>query len=608
MICMFLIVSSLLVYGQVLNHDFINFDDGKYVTENPPVKAGLTRESIVWAFTTQHDGNWFPLTWLSHMLDCELYGLNPMGHHWTNLQIHIANAVLLFLVFNWMTGALWQSGLIAVLFAIHPLHVESVAWVSERKDVLCALFWILSMWAYVRYVRDPTKTRYLIIVLFFALGLMAKPMLVTLPFALLLLDFWPLSRFQPVSKKKASAFLSFFALVWEKVPLFVLSAASSTLTFFVQQHGGNVATLNLLPLEARTANAFVSYLSYLVKTVWPRKLALYYPHTKIISSSQIILSVAFVICLTLLVFWAARRLPYLLTGWLWYLGTLFPVIGLVQVGFQRMADRYTYIPLIGIFIIVAWGISDITARWRHRKIILTVIPSVVLGALMICTWFQVRHWQNTLTIFKHTLNVTHNNSVAHYKVAYVLAQNGKLDEAITHYSKSLEIDPRYSMVHHDFGVALVQKGKAQKAVYHFEKALQLDPEYALAHYNLGKVYQNQGNTEAEISHYRYALRINPDMTLALYHLSWILATHEKATYRNSNEALKLAERLCMLTNYQQPLALDALAAAYAEAGQYKNAVVTAQKAYNMALQLGLDELALNSNERLKLYQMGRPYR
>jgi len=355
-----LIAAILFPYGQIVNHDFVSYDDPKYVMENPHVKAGLTRESIIWAFTTQHDGNWFPLTWLSHMLDCELYGLNPMGHHWTNLLIHMANTVLLFLIFQMMTGSTWRSGFVAALFALHPLHVESVAWVAERKDVLSTFFGMLTLLAYNRYVRQTHLINYLLIILFFGLGLMAKPMLVTWPFVLLLLDFWPLKRFHFKEDKLQSngnsrfGWQQLFILFLEKIPLFILSAVSSVVTFTVQRSGGGVKSMEFLSLKARVSNTFASYVKYIVKTVWPHSFAVFYPHPgDTLPLWQIYGSILLIAIVTVFAMYALKQYPYMAVGWFWYLGTLLPVIGLVQVGGQAMADRYTYIPLTGIFIIIA---------------------------------------------------------------------------------------------------------------------------------------------------------------------------------------------------------------------------------------------------------------
>ena len=510
-ICLFLFIVTLSVYWQITSHEFINYDDGLYVTENPHVQAGLTRESIKWAFTTGHAANWHPLTWLSHMLDIDIYGLNPIGHHLTNLQFHILNSILLFLVFKMMTGALWQSAFVAALFALHPLHVESVAWVAERKDVLSTFFWILSMWAYVRYVRQPEKKRYFLLILFFILGLMSKPMLVTLPFVLLLLDFWPLSRLQSTTKESNNfSYKTLTSLVLEKLPLFLLTAVSSFVIFFVQQHGGAIRSLEAVPMDLRIVNALFTYLSYLGKTIWPQNLALIYPYPSISIIWQITLSVPVLICISILTIKLARSFPYLVTGWLWYLGTLVPVIGLVQVGNQSMADRYTYIPLIGIFIIVAWGMTNIFSRLRKQKILLALLAGMAIASSMVCAWLQAQNWQNSTALLKHTINATHNNSMAHYVFGQTLDKHGKLDEAVLQYNKAIKIRPKFAMAHNNLGAALSRKGELKEAIYHFNEAVNIHPDYAKARNNLATVLLTQGKFEEALSHYREAIRINPE--------------------------------------------------------------------------------------------------
>jgi len=641
-ICLFLVAATLSVYLQVINYDFVYFDDELYVIDNPNVKAGLNRESIIWAFSADYAGNWHPLTWLSHMLDIELYGLNPIGHHLTSIQIHIINTVLLFILLNWMTEAVWPSSFVAALFALHPLHVESVAWVAERKDVLCAFFWILSILAYVRYTRNKSKTNYLLIVVLFAFGLMSKPMIVTLPFTLLLLDFWPLSRFKPKAyKTQTSACQISMALILEKVPLFALSAVSSIITFSIQQHGGVIASLESIPLTMRISNALVSYISYIIKMFWPINLAFFYPYHKLMIWN-VLLSGILLLCVSALITFAARRLPYLVTGWLWYLGTLVPVIGIVQTGCQSMADRYTYVPLIGIFIIIAWGMRDIAAKWQSQRILLPIFSGIALIFFMTCTWFQAGHWQNGITIFKHTLNVTKNNCVANCELGHALMRNGKLDEAVIQFCKALKINPNYEeahanlgctlarqgnisdaiyhynkallinpdnvKAHNNLGVLLAGKGKFNDAFYHYKEALRINPKYAGAYYNLGKIYTNRGEVEDAILYYKKTLQASPNMAEALYNLSWIYATHKDNKFINGKEAVKLAEKLCRLQNYSHPLSLDALAAAYAEAGRFKEAVLTAQKGLELALKMGPKELALGLEKRLNLYHTGRPYR
>ena len=445
-VCLFLVIGILAVYWQVGNHEFVNYDDKDYITENQHVQAGLTLKSIAWAFTSTYASNWHPLTWLSHMLDCEIYGLNPRGHHFTNVFFHILNSILLFLIFKRMTGAFWKSAFVAALFAIHPLHVESVAWAAERKDVLSTFFCMLTMGAYILYVENQGIKKYLLTVLLFTLGLMAKPMLITLPFVLLLLDYWPLGRFN----KRSPA----LQLIWEKIPLFVLTAVSSIVTFLVQQKA--MSSLEVFPITARIFNALVSYLSYIVKMIWPFHLAIFYPYPGMPPVWQIAGACLLLVFISCIAIRTVRRYPYFAVGWLWYLGTLVPVIGLVQVGLQSMADRYTYIPLTGIFIIIAWGIPDLIAKWRYKKIGLFITTTTLISILMICTWSQVGCWRNSITLFSHAINVTENNSVAHNNLGSAFADQGKASETIKHYAEALRIDPMYADAHYNLGNAFTQ--------------------------------------------------------------------------------------------------------------------------------------------------------
>jgi len=561
--CLFLVIVTLAVYWQVGNHAFVNYDDNEYVTENRHVQAGLTPESITWAFTATHASNWHPLTWLSHMTDCQIYGLNPRGHHLTNVLFHILNSILLFLIFRRMTGAFWKSAFVAALFALHPLHVESVAWVAERKDVFSTFFWMLTMGSYVWYVERPGASRYLLILLFFILGLMAKPMLVTLPFVLLLLDYWPLGRFQvkkpaPVQisdeeppkdtkGKKIKAqrhtaknavqeneittsdyqWLRALPLIREKIPFFVFAATSSVVTFIAQQSGGAVRSFDILPLTVRVSNAFVSYISYIVKMIWPYNLAVLYPHPNDFPIWQAAGACLLLILISFITIRTIRRFPYLIVGWLWYLGTLVPVIGLVQVGIQSMADRYTYIPLIGIFIIIAWGISDLAERCNYRKDLLIVTSAILLSILTVVTWFQVRHWSNSITLFKHAINVTANNYMIHNNMGTALAELGKIDAAIAHYAEALQINPGYAKAHNNLGNALDRQGRVDEAIDHYAEALRINSGYAKAHYNLGNVLARQGRVDEAIDHYAEALRINPGYAKAHNNLGNTLARQGK---------------------------------------------------------------------------------
>jgi Flp pilus assembly protein TadD len=539
LIALLLIVAIFAVFWQVRNHEFLKYDDQDYVTDNPHVKAGLTLKGIIWAFTTTHAANWHPVTWLSHMLDYDLYGLAPGGHHLTSVLFHVANALLLFIIVHRMTKAPWVSGFVAALFAFHPLHVESVAWVAERKDVLSTFFWMLTLLAYIYYVEGPGVGRYSLVVCFFVLGLLAKPMVVTLPFVLLLIDYWPLKRFrfgpsddEMSSKghslmdfhKQTSSALRLFS---EKIPLFVLSAASTILTYLAQQKGGGLKSIETYPLDTRVINALVSYAGYIRKMLWPEGMAVFYPYPETFSIWEIVGSITLLSCISILVVRYARKHPFLLVGWFWYLGTLVPVIGLIQVGDQAMADRYTYIPLIGLFIMVGIGFSCLFEKWRYRKVLLGASIGVALFLLMVITRLQINHWQNNVALFKHALHVTSNNFLAHNNLGVALAEQGKDDEAISHYSEALRIKANYTYAHYNLGNALAKQGKVQEAITHYTEALRIKADYTDAHYNLGIALAEQGKTQEAIAHYIEALRIAPDFAKAHYNLGVILFSQGK---------------------------------------------------------------------------------
>jgi len=467
-----LALATAAIYCRICSYDFVIYDDPDYAYENPNIQAGITIHSIEWAFTAGHSANWHPLTWLSHMLDWQLFGNNAGGHHIVNLVFHIANTLLLFVILKQMTNVLWPSAFMAALFALHPLHVESVAWVSERKDVLSTFFWLLTMWAYMRYVKYPNVWRYLLVLLIFTLGLMAKPMLVTLPFVLLLLDYWPLERF---GKR------TLFYLIREKVPFFTLSAASSIVTFFVQRNSEAVAPLAVFPLKFRICNAFISYAEYIKKTVWPSKLAVFYPHAgRNASILYAVISAFLLLTVTVLILRFSRNHRYLVTGWFWYLGTLVPVIGLVQVGLQGMADRYTYVPLTGLLIIIGWGVPDLLVKWRRfKKTVLILSMMLVVSVMSSCTYFQLRHWQNTATLFQHAIDVTKNNFVAMDNLARFLAA----DREATAYNpyRAVQIARRGCEITNynnpdlldTLAIAYASTGAFDKAVETAQKALEL---------------------------------------------------------------------------------------------------------------------------------------
>ena len=541
LICLALCLSIFAVYWQVWDHSFVNYDDTLYVTKNPYVQAGLTSRGITWSLTATHAGNWHPLTWLSHMLDCHLHGMDPGWHHFSSLLFHTANALLLFLALNRMTGGLRRSACVAGLFALHPLHVESVAWVAERKDVLSTFFLFLTLLSYTWYVERPGFYRYLLIMLCLVLGLMAKPMLVTLPFVLLLLDYWPLGRI-PVGRLEGvslpaidpiATFRNVITqarpLLWEKIPFFMVAAVSSVITYVAQNSQNAVKTLIKFPLEFRLANGVVSYTNYIAKMVWPRDLAVFYPHPgQSLPIWQAVLAGLILLVISIAVIRLARRYPYLPVGWLWYVGTLVPVIGLVQVGEQAMADRYTYVPLIGLFVIIAWGVPDLVSGWVYRKIALAVTAAVILSVLMVTTWKQLHHWRSSTALFEHTLAVTEGNSVAHFGLGNALLEEGKTAEAIHHYSEALRLDPGYVEVQINWGIALLDQGRPADAVNHFSEVLRTNPRDGHAHLNLGVALARQGRTDEAIDHYFKASLQDPvNASIAYYNIACEYAKQNK---------------------------------------------------------------------------------
>jgi Tfp pilus assembly protein PilF len=535
LINLFLILLIVIVYLQVGTFDFVDYDDGLYVTENSHVRNGLTIDGCIWAFTTTHEANWHPLTWLSHMLDSELYGLNPAGHHYTNIVFHTANTLMLFFILFSMTGSLWKSAFVAALFAVHPLHVESVAWVSERKDVLSTFFGLMMIGAYDFYIKIPSSKRFLLVFIFLSLGLMAKPMLVTFPFILLLLDFWPLRRTQFNNNDhpqpgKSTGFSSkkIFPLIVEKIPLFILTAVSCVITFFAQKSGGTVVPFDTLPLKERIANALISYAGYVFKAIWPQKLAYFYPYSISTFSVWQVCGAALLIVGALGgAIYLSRKYPYVPVGLFWYLGTLVPVIGLVQVSGQAMADRYTYIPLIGLFIVVAWGIPDMLNKWRFHKNFLCASAVIVLSALTARAFIQTSHWKNSIALFENAVKVTENNYHALNNLATALVGKGKYDKAYFYLSRALKKNPKREDLRMNLANVLFLKGKPNKAVSQYQKILQTDAEDADVHYNLACVLSSQNKINEAVHHYHEALIIDPKYSKAHYNLGNILIRQGK---------------------------------------------------------------------------------
>lgn len=561
-ICLLLALATLVTFWPVLKHDFVRYDDDKYITDNPHVKGGITIRSIYWAFTNAHFYMWHPLASLSQMLDCQLFGLNPTGHHLTSLLLHTADVLLVFWVLKMLTGAVWRSAFVAAVFALHPLQVDSVAWLAERKNVLSTFFWMLTIVAYIRYAKRPSVGRYLLVVLALCLGLMSKPTVITLPFVLLLLDFWPLDRLQwpghnnaedlskRESTKKGHEQVSVLRLVGEKIPLLILATAVAAITYIAQQSGGVVSRLETIPLGHRLANATISYVTYIEKMIWPSRLAVFYPHPGgNFSGVKLVVSALLLLVISIYVIYAARR-RYLSVGWLWYLGILVPVIGLVQAGGQARADRYMYVPMIGLLIIVGWGVNDLAAKWRYRNVI-PVLAIAVLPAAAVCTRLQLRHWQNSETLFKHTLNVTRNNYVMHNNYANLLKDLGMTGEAIEHYTRCLELRSDLPEAHNNLGNALATMGETDQAIVHYRKAIELTQSskvkagspagLAEAHYNLANALRLQGQFEQAFEHYGASLKLRLNDADTLQGLGVTLAAMQRF-----DEAIEYYNRLLEL--------------------------------------------------------------
>ena len=608
LICLCLAATIVVVYSPVRHLGFVNYDDDEYVATNPHVQGGLTLRGLVWAFTTNHAANWHPLTWLSHMLDWQLWGGRADAHHLVNVLLHVANALLLFGVLSRMTASALRSALVAGLFALHPLHVESVAWVSERKDVLSTCFWLLTMWAYVRYVEQPSGGRYLSTLGLYALGLMAKPMVVTLPFVLVLLDYWPLGR-TPWAKSAASENVPTppIQLIKEKLPFLALGAMSCALTYWAQRGGGAVVSLVTVPMGMRIANALLSYVGYMGKAFWPVGLAIFYPLPARLPVAALMIAGAGLVGMTAAMIWWAPRAPWFVTGWFWYLGTLVPVLGLVQVGAQSMADRYTYIPSIGLFIILCWSVPSRAMKRQNVKVITCVAVGAALAACMVLSRVQVGYWKDGETLFRHALDVTRGNWLAHYGLGVALEKAGRTQDAIGHYEQALRIRPDYMEAHNNLGNALGKAGRIQEAIGHYEQALRIRPDDAIVHYNMGRLYAADGKLREAIAQYKAALRLKPDYAKTYNNLAWLLATSEDSTAQDHEQAIQLATRASELTAGKQPDYLDTLAVAYAAADRFPEAVTNAQKAIELARSGRQPELAGQIESRLKLYRAGRAY-
>jgi tetratricopeptide (TPR) repeat protein len=641
LIALLLALVTLLVYLPVRQHGFVVYDDPEYLTDNHLVQAGLTWPGIRWAFTTWHVSNWHPLTWLSHMADCELFGLQAGAHHLVNVLLHAANTALLFVLLWRLTGGRWAAAMVAALFAWHPLRVESVAWISERKDVLSVCFALLTLLAYERYAhakgaKAAGANRLLALAVgLFALGLLAKPMLVTLPFVLLLLDWWPLKRLP----EDRVSFATLTPVVWEKWPFFLLTAASCVVTFLAQR-AASVLTLAQCPPGLRFGNALLAYGQYLRDTFWPADLALLYPLPASLPLFPVAASVLALVLITWLAWREHRTQPWLLVGWLWFLGTLVPVIGLVQVGLQSRADRYTYLPQIGLFIAVVFALREFATRRKIPPAWLATAASAVLLACLGLTSRQIAFWRDSETLFTRSLKVSPGSSIAHINLGVALQQQGRRTDALAEYQAALRLDPASVQAHNNLAILLEELDRNDEALAAYQRALQLNPLAPLAHCNLGlllaklgrfdealaayaeaarlaprdarppalmgRAELQRGNGSRAAGHFRTALKRNSEDLQTMIRLARLLATSEDAATRNGAEALTLAQRATEMTGGEDPVALDTLAMALAETGRFAEARQAIQRALELVAQDPAATVELKS--RLQLYAASRPFR
>ncbi len=603
-VCVCLFVLTWVIFGQTLRFDFVNYDDPRYVYQNPRITSGISVANVVWAFSHIHSENWHPLTTITHMLDCQLHGLNAGWHHFTNVLLHSFAAVLLFVALERMTGAFWRSAFVSAIFAVHPLHVESVAWIAERKDVLSAFFFMLSLLAYLHYTRAPSIGRYLTVALVVALGLMSKPMLVTLPFVLLLLDYWPLERFK---SKRSNAGVQSLQLVLEKTPLIAFSAVSSIVTFLAQR--GAIGWTEQLPVSERISNALVAYVIYIQQMFWPARLAVFYPHPENrLRVLEISLAFILLVGITAVAFVFRKKAPYFVTGWLWYLGMLVPVIGLVQVGWQGHADRYTYLPQIGLYIAVTWAVTDFTRSWHLQRMVLGIAALIVVSALSWCCWRQASYWRDSETLFTHALAVTRNNDVAMNNLGIIFLEKGQLDDAIANLQAAIDVRPENAPAHDNLAKALLQKGQVAEAMVHYRKFLEIEPDNVEARNTLGTALIQQGKLREAIGQWQEALAIQPENGNAASNLAWVFSACPEDSIRDGRHAVELAEKAFRISGGKIPMIYKVLAAAYAESGRFADAIETAQRGGELAASQGNPALAAELERNVALYQSGRRLR
>ena len=602
-----LAVGTLFLYWPLRSAEFLIFDDPDYVYENPVIKKGLTSEGLKWAFAKRHASNWHPLTWISHMIDVQLFGMNAGAHHLTNVAIHCANSVLLFVLLLRTTGLGWRSGFVAALFAWHPAHVESVAWISERKDVLSMLFLMLTLLSYVSYFerrssgKPSALTYYVAAIGCFILGLLSKAMLVTVPVILFVFDFWPLRRV------KSFRDLFTWQILREKIPFAVLAAASSVITFVAQRQGGSVADFAVMPLGMRISNALVSYVRYLGKLVWPSNLSIFYPLPLTEWSIELTFGVTLLlIVITTVAVGLRRKMPFILMGWFWFAVTLLPVCGLVHVGMQSIADRYTYIPFIGLFVLLVWWIAEVADRFQFKQALLVPVSALVLLACVFTTRSYLAFWGNSIDLFSRAISVTTNNDVAENNLAAALRLSGRTNEALVHFAEAVRIRPANPSAARNMGVRLSDLGRYEEALPYLELAARVNPKESTAQY-FGLALSGLGKYGQSISAYRKEIQLTPNSPDALNNLAWLLASCPEAQFRNGKEAIELAKRACELTEYKRAIFIGTLAAAYAEAGEFDNAVATAERAQTVAKAAGETGIAARNAELAELYRAKKPY-
>ena len=576
-----LALGTFALYLSSLQNGFINYDDPAYVTRNVHVQQGITRSNVAWAFRATVEANWHPLTWISHMADFEFFDGNPGGHHLTNLLLHVANVVLLFLLLQRATGCIWRSAVVAALFAFHPLNVESVAWIAQRKSLLCTLFMFTAIWAYYEYVRRPNLLRYLSVVFLFSLAAMAKPMVVTLPCALLLLDYWPLARIPDLAwnTRRESLFV-IGRLVVEKAPLFLITIGSAVITVYAQHSGGAVGSLSALPLSWRVKNALYSYMLYVSKAIWPSHLAVFYPHPEnSLGLWKAVLASLLLFGITMIV-WRARQHRYLLTGWLWFIGTLIPVIGIIQVGRQALADRYVYVPLLGLFLIAVWLVADWSARTKALKPAAIVLALAILSAFTYATSRQIGYWKNSYTLFTHAVKVTPQNGIAEDHLGIALCEQGRYDLALPHFATAVRLTPDLATPHYNLGTLMLQQQRWDEATREFKLALSHDSETfeaAQIHNNLGVVFLETKQLPEAIEEFNAAIALDPN--------------HQKSFIGRGNAEYQTGNLEAALVDFTHASHLEPSSTALFWLGrtfEKKGDVTSAMGAYEAALQIAPD--------------------